>query len=385
MARIVVGSYMVRYPLGGMMSYVLQYLSGFARLGHEVWFVEKASYPNACFDPRRNAMTDDAATGVGVVSGALGRLGLDDRWCFVDYAGAYYGVDRATIQEVLRTADVFVDMGTHGAWLDEVRRGGALAVLLDGEPGYTQIRLEARRRRGEDVDVYDRYYSNGWNVGTPRSPAPTAGLTWRHLPHPVDTSAVPAAGPARVGPVTTVMNWQSHEPVTFDGRSYGQKDVEFDKFIGLPGLVDLPLEVAVAGGNVPRAALSSRGWRLSDAHAVTASLDSFAAYVGASSAEFSVCKNVFVALHTGWFSDRSAFYLASGRPVILQDTGFSEHLPTGAGLFAVEDVDAAARALVLVATDGPRQRRAARDLACDLLDVKPVLSRFLDELRGSGA
>lgn len=378
MARIVVGSYLFRYPLGGMMSYVLQYLSGFVRLGHDVWFVERATYPDACFDPTRGIMTDDGAAGVALVAPALASLGLGERWCFADCSGTYHGTPRGRIEEVVRTADVFVDMGTHGAWLEEVRRGGGLAVLLDGEPGYTQIRLEKRRDQGEDVDVYDRYYTNGWNVGTPESPAPTAGLTWRHLPHPVDTASVGASAPRPDGPVTTVMNWQSHAPVEFAGRTFGQKDVEFPRFMDLPSRVVAPVEVAVAGCDVPWEDLVARGWRVRDAHEVTASLRAFDAYVRGSLAEFSVCKNVFVVLRTGWFSDRSTYVLATGRAVVLQDTGFAAHLPCGEGLFAVADVDGAARAIEEIRRDPVGHGRAARAIVCDLLDARRVLGRFLD-------
>lgn len=374
------GSYAVRYPLGAMVSWVMQYLRGFVGLGHEVWFVERADYPDACFDPRRNVMTDDAATGVEVISRGLAQIGLADRWCFADYSGTFWGTERRSIEEVLRTADVFIDMGTHGAWLDEVRRGGALCVLLDGEPGYTQIKLEQRRRSGEDVDVYDRYFTNGWNVGTDRSSAPTAGLDWGHLPHPVDTSAVLPAEPSPTGPVVALMNWQGHDPVVWDGRSFGQKDVEFPRFLGLPRATSQPLELAVAGRGIPWEALLAHGWRLRNPHDATSSLAAFDDYVRTSLAEFAVCKNVFVALRTGWFSDRSAYFLAKGRAVVMQDTGFSEHLPVGEGLFAIDDVDGAARAIDSIRSDPVRHGRTAREIACDVLDAQVLLARLLGEL-----
>src|SRR4051794_11135725 len=129
MARIIVGSYMVRYPLGGMMSWALQYLLGFRQLGHDVWFVEKSGYPKACYDPVRDLMTDDASYGTGVIQELLGRFGLAEHWCYVDEAGTYHGTDRSAIEDVFRTADLFVDMGTHGAWLEEAA-GSSLRVLV---------------------------------------------------------------------------------------------------------------------------------------------------------------------------------------------------------------------------------------------------------------
>src|SRR5688572_27783620 len=114
MARVVVGSYMVRYPLGGMLSWVLQYLVGFQRLGHDVYFVEKSGYPGSCYDPSRGATGDDCSYGTQVVSELLERFALGDRWCYVDAGGRYHGLGRARVKDVLREADVFVDMGTHG-------------------------------------------------------------------------------------------------------------------------------------------------------------------------------------------------------------------------------------------------------------------------------
>src|SRR5262249_56361618 len=142
MARIVLGSYFVRYPFGGMMSYVLQYLAGFARLGHDVYFVEKSGYANSCYDPSRDIMSDNCSFGVAAAGALLERFGLGERWCFVDQQGQYHGLSRRRVKEVFKSADLFVDMGTHGAWMDEAI--GGCRVLLDGEPGFTQMKMESR-------------------------------------------------------------------------------------------------------------------------------------------------------------------------------------------------------------------------------------------------
>ena len=379
MARIVVGSYMFRYPLGGMMSWVLQYLVGFQRLGHEVYFVEKAGYAGACFDPTRNTMSDDCAYGVGVVSNLLGQHGLDNRWCFVDVAQNYHGLSKAQIEEVFRTADLFLDMGTHGAWLEEASQS-QLRVLADGEPGFTQIKMENRRAGGETLPTYDHYYTAGLNLGSSASTAPTAGISWRPLPHPVVTDLF-AVKPARPdSAATTVMNWQSHAPLTYQGRTYGQKDLEFPQFLDLPRLTKVPVEIAVSGKSAPTAMLKERGWRVASGHQTTISFDSFVDYIHGSFAEFSVCKNVFVALQTGWFSDRSAAYLASGRPVVQQETGFSRHFPCGAGLFAVKNVTEAAQALEDIRARPEYHAKHARAIACEHLEAKTVLGKFLHEL-----
>jgi hypothetical protein len=368
---------MVRYPLGGNLSWALQWLVGFQRLGHDVYMVEKAGYSNACFDPSQGVMTDDCTYGTRAVTSLLGRFGLEHRWCYVDGTGRYHGVPRPEIERVFRSADLFLDVGTHGAWQDEA--AGCVTARVDGEPGYTQMKWEAARRQGAPVPQYARYYSNGMNIGTPRSSAPTAGVQWRGLYSPVVTDLFVTKPTPAAAPYTTVMNWQAHDPFVFDGVVYGQKDVEFDKFIGLPRQVAASMEIGVAG-SIPRARLIEAGWAIQPAHEVSSTYDRFAGYLADSRGEFSVCKHGYVALKTGWFSDRSAAYLASGRPVILQDTGFSAHLPCGRGLLSVDSVEEAADAIRQVEADYALHSRAARDIAREYLDASVQLTRVLNDL-----
>jgi hypothetical protein len=379
MARIVLGSYLVRYPLGGMMSWVLQYLVGFARLGHDVYFVERANWPLACFDPATGAMTDDPMSGTKAVSDLLGRFGLANRWCFVDYAGCYHGMSAHDVHDVLNHTDVFIDMGVHGSWSEDAQPAGR-SVLIDGEPGFTQMKMVQRAGTPQELPAYDFYFTTGRNIGMPSSTAPAAGKEWRPIFHPVVVDLFAAEPPSQNLPVTTVMNWQSYDALVFDGTVYGHKDVEFEKFLDLPRRCSVPLEIAVAGHDVPLARLTEHGWRTTDAHQVSASFDTFRDYIRGSSAEFSVCKGGYVATHSGWFSDRAAAYLASGRPVVQQDTGFGEHLPTGQGLHAVADADEAAAAIAAIHDDLSGHSKAAREIAGDCLDASVVLPEFLREV-----
>jgi hypothetical protein len=186
----------------------------------------------------------------------------------------------------------------------------------------------------------------------------------------------------RTARFTTVMNWQSHARIEHGGTVYGQKDLEFDRFWDLPKLRPEPnlLRLAVSGPGVPGAALRASGWQVVDGHAATRSYESFQEFIDGSTGEFSVCKNIFVALNTGWFSDRSAVYLARGRPVIMQDTGFSAHLPVGEGLFAVNDLDDACAALDAVLSRPQFHSNAARELAREHLDGTVVMGGVLDAI-----
>jgi hypothetical protein len=378
-ARIVVSVYMVRYPLGGMLSNFLQWLVGFDRLGHEVFAVEKAGWAGSCYDPRLDVMTDDCSYGFAAVGALLARFGLRDRLCYVDAGGRYHGLSRREVERAFAGADVFVDLGPHGAWGEEAT-GACVRVYVDGEPGAAQMAMEQSRRRNAALPEYDRYYSVGANVGTDASSAPTAGKTWAHVFHPVVADLFEPRVTNSAAAYSTVMNWQSHESLVYDGATYGQKDVEFEKFLDLPARTPLPLEVAVSGSDVPRSRLAEAGWRVRDAHAVTATYDTFVDYVTGSRGEFGVCKQVYVETRSGWFGDRSAVYLASGRPVVLEETGFSSHLPCGEGLFAVETVDDAAAAISEIERDYALHARRARELAREHLDAEHVLGRLLAEV-----
>ncbi len=384
MARIVFGSYMVRYPLGGVLSSSLQWLVGFQRLGHEVYLVEKSGWSNSCYDPSKGIMSDDCSYGAEMLSRLLARFGLEGRWCFVDASGRYHGLPRERVEAIFKSADLFIDRGTHGTWLEEAAEAG-LRVLVDGEPGSTQMKMEIKMRSrlpaGEELhNNYDAYYTVGRNIGTEKSTAPTAGKQWRPLFHPVDVGLFAHQPVDADAPFTTVMNWKAHDPIEFNGTTYGQKDAEFGKFMDLPRLTAPPLELAVSGKDVPTRRLMDSGWHVRNAHAVTTTCDSYWKYIRTSKGEFSSCKNVFVATNSGWFSDRSAAYLASGRPVVLQDTGFGSHLPCGRGLFAVRAVDEAAAAIDEINGDYERHSRRARDIAIEYLDAPKVLGSFLGEL-----
>lgn len=379
MARVIVGSYMFRYPLGGMLSWVIQYLLGLKRSGHDVYFVEKFGYDSSCYNPVTNLMSNDCSYGLSVVGNLLSRFGLQEKWCFVEYGDIYHGLSRKEIERVFASADLFIDMGTHGSWQEEAQKT-RMRVWIDGEPGFTHIKLHNLLQQGQPMPVYDRYFTNGMNVRKENDIIPLCGVDWGRLFHPVDMDLFPFREEVTGSAYSTVMNWVSHETVTLDGVAYGQKNIEFEKFISLPQMVNAGMEVAVTGNTVPRARLEESGWKIRDGRTVTETFDSFCDYIRSSRGEFSVCKNVFVATRSGWFSDKSAAYLSSGRPVVLQDTGFSRYLPCGQGLFAVQSAEEAASAINEIESDYARHARAAREIAWEYFESRRVMQKFLDDL-----
>jgi hypothetical protein len=374
----------VRYPVGGVLSNNLQFLTGFRRLGHDVYLLEKAGYDDSCFDPERRVSSDDCSCGIRRVGHLLDRHGLHGRWCYVAADGSYHGMSRSEVESAIARADVFIDRGLHRSW-DEETAAVPVRVLLDPDPGFRQVKLAKAAAAGRPVPLYDAYYTYGHNIGNGRSIAPTCGVRWRHVFHPVDTALyTPRPPPAPGAPWTTVLNWRPLERVEYSGRVYGMKDARFDHFEDLPSRVQVPMEVAVEGSSVPVNRLRERGWRLVSALDVTVSYSAYHAYLHRSFAEFSVVKDVYRGLNVGWFSDRSAAYLAHGRPVVVEANGLAGHLPLGEGLFEVADAVEAADTIERVRRDPARHSAGARRIAEEHLDSRVVLARLLDELGVDG-
>jgi hypothetical protein len=376
---IIIGSYMFRYPLGGMLSWVLQYLTGFQKLGCDVYFVEKFGYPNSCYDPIREIMSDDCSYGLKLVSKLIDDHGLTGRWCFMDRWEEYYGMDRDTVNDLFKNADLFIDMGTHGAWMDETENTGK-TLLLDGEPGFTQIKMANKIDEGEYLPSYDLYYTVGCNIGSPGNKVPTLGLKWNHIWHPVDMSLFSNSMTPEKPRFSTIMNWKSHDHIKHKDRIFGQKDLEFAKIVHLPKKVMPDMEIAISGKQLPVVWFKENGWQLKSGKDVTISFESFRDYIARSSAEFSICKHVFVENQTGWFSDKSAAYLASSRPVVLQDTGFSKCLPCGEGLFSFRTLDEAETAIDEVCSSYQKHSGHALEIAHEYLSTEKVLKKLLNEI-----
>ncbi|GAA4402968.1 hypothetical protein GCM10023187_18590 [Nibrella viscosa] len=380
MATLVIGSYMVRYPLGGNLSWALQYLVGFKELGHEVYMVEKYAYPDSCYDPVKGVLSDDCTYGLNVVSDLLARYGLENNWCYVEKGDIYHGLSREQVNAVFRRADVYIESGAHGSWEEESALAG-LRVYIDVDPAYSHFKWQQEKDENIPLPTYDRYFTNGMNVGKDHNIIPTGGIDWGYIFNPVNTRLFSRLAPPAAAPYSTIMNWKSYDCVTYKGVVYGHKDIEFEKFMALPRLVDTPLEVAVSGLEEDKERiLREKGWSITNAQRVTFTFDTFRQYLYGCRGEFSVCKNMYTATDSGWFSDKSAAYLASGRPVVVQDTGFSRHLPVGEGLFAVNDVAEAQEAIEAIERNYQWHRDKAFEIACEYLEAKNVLRKFLDEL-----
>jgi hypothetical protein len=256
-------------------------------------------------------------------------------------------------------------------------------VFVDEDPGFTQMWHQAGML-GDRLVGHDLFYSVGANVGRPQSSVPAAGIEWRPLPPFAVLEQWPLLGVRAFDRFTTVGGWRGpFAAVEFEGRRYGVKAHEFRKFLDLPSRVAADFELALDIHPADRAdidALADHGWRLVDPGAVADTPGSFRQYVQSSGAEFSVAKEMYVATNSGWFSDRTIRYLASGRPAVVQDTGWAASYRADCGLLPFRTIDEAAAACQRVVGDYSEHSDAARSVACEYFDSDRVLGRFLDEV-----
>ena len=350
---------------GGHAIHVLQFLEGLRRLGHRVLFLEYLD------DPPPAAQTAAFATLLDGWSGAL----LDS-----DTGKSFAGLSPRDVAGFAAGADALISLAAHyrrEPWplLEHVRP----RILIEQDPGYTHL-WAAEGDPREIFGEHDFVFTVGANVGTARSPIPGCGLAWRPLWPPVVLDWWADGGGVARDRFTTVGAWRDYGYLELDGQTFGPKVEEFTKFIELPRRSgeQLELTLAIDDDDPDRDLLLSHGWRLEDPASVSTP-GTFRDYVMGSLAEFSCAKGGYVGTRSGWFSDRSACYLAAGRPVVLQATGFEDVLPVGEGLFAVRDVDEAAGAIAEVRGDYDRHRAAARALAREFFDAERLLTGMLEQ------
>jgi hypothetical protein len=371
--KILCSGYLVRYPLGGFAWHHFQYLLGLSRLGHEVAYVEDYGWPDSCYDPSRAAMTGDPGYGVAFLVDLLRPHGLAERWCFLAQDGRAHGMAREDLAEFCEECDLYLNLSNIN-WIPEFERCRR-RVLVDTDPVFTQIDAHGF---GGPFSRYHELFTFGENVHRPESEMPTAGARWLPTRQPIVLDLWTVSAPDAARPFSTVINWSSFEDVEYEGNVYGQRAREFGPFFTLPRDTRQPMEIAVNAPEEVRAALERGGWRLVDAHRITRTPSTYQRYLSESRAEFGVAKHGYVTARCGWFSDRSAAYLASGRPVVTQDTGFSDFLPCGSGLLYYRTRGEAVAAIERLRNDYPAHCRDARSVAEECFDSRRVLAELLE-------
>jgi hypothetical protein len=399
--RIIVTGLIAQHPtLGGVAWDYLQYAAGLARLGHDVFYFEDSGEWPYSIDGGPTGddwVRRDPSENLVHLQAVLSQHGLGEKWAYrFPLDSHWFGLTNVKRREVIASADLLVNVsGT----LEQPEQYRAIPhlIYIDSDPVFTQIKLQLKetqpafRQRFEAHDMFftfgdripDLDPTRAWNV----TRQPILLNQWSDAPH--------GSG------YTTVMSWTSYKPLWFEGQDYGQKDVELARFIELPSKTSIDLEVAMGGAHhadwqtdnaqlpqptverlrenarlTPGELLSRCGWRVVDALERCGTPGAYHEYITSSKAEWSVAKNGYVRGRSGWFSCRSGCYLAAGRPVIVQDTGFT--LPAGEGILKFSTLDQAVDAIHQVEASYPRHARAARSLAEAYFDSDKVLSELIE-------
>jgi hypothetical protein len=347
-------------------------------LGHDVFFFEDSDDYPSCYDPLRNVMDRDPAYGLDFTGRAFARLGLGSRWTYYDaHRGCWLGPAADLALSVCASADVLLNLSCVNpvrSWMEEV----PVRALVDTDPAFTQIRHLTDPRARARADGHTTFFSYGENIGQYGCTIPDDGLPWRPTRQPIVIDAwSPTHGPAG-GPFSTVMLWDSYPSADYDGMHYGMKAESFDPYLQLPALTGERFELALGSSREPRERLARHGWTTLDPREPTRDPWTYQDFIKRSKAEFSVAKHGYVVSHSGWFSERSAAYLASGRPVVVQDTGFSRWLQADSGVLAFRDLDEALARLETLNASYERECVAARAVAEAYFGSATVLTRLLE-------
>ena len=366
--KILFAGIIARYPFGGVTWCSLMYLLGLRALGHEVFYIEDTG--ECVYDPVLNTRATDPGYGTSYIHQALEPFGLGDRWAFVNYDGSYHGRSAEDGPALLRRRrSLHQPVRRLVVLARRVRAHSAQASFIDSDPAFTQLAIaKAEPWYVEFFQRFDHLFTFGANIGTPASPMPTGDFTWHKTWQPVtlddwQTDAPPGDR------FTTVMTWQIESFADVGGN----KDQEFVKFIDLPSRTAQPFELAING---PQELLREHGWATVDAMGVSRSLWDYRDFIQRSRAEFGVAKHTYVASRSGWFSDRTECYLASGRPALVQDTGWTRAPAARRRAAGVLDARGGAR------RHRPHQRRLRRARAAGRRDRRASTSTPTASCRG---
>jgi hypothetical protein len=383
---LVVLGMMGRCPFGGQTWLYLNWLRGFVKDGCEVYYVEDdATWP---YDPRVDTITDDPSYATEYLARVLGRIGLGERWAYrALYRGAdeSFGLTRERLTALYRDCDALLNICGATVLNDDHRRARR-RVYVETDPVTNQLELaNGKAKTSAVLDDHDTIVTYGENYGAPGCGVPLVGrYTYLKTRQPIDLELWPMAFDAAAAHYTTIGNWKQkgHDVVWNDETYHWSKHHEFLKFVDLPrrcpeASFELCLNI---DDEADRTLLLEQGWELSSPLEMSLEPFGYQEFFRRSRAEWTVAKDQNVRLQSGWFSERDACYLASGKPVIAQSTGFERHLPTGEGLFAFRTLDEAAAAVETIERDYARACRAARGVAEESLEAGKVCRKFLDDI-----
>jgi hypothetical protein len=381
--RILVMGFMGSCPIAGVIWQHLHYIIGLQRLGHEVYYLEDSA--RIPYNPVTFDINNDFTYAAKLLKKLAGEFGFKSRWSFCARYLPHFptaGLSLKRIRQLYRTADAIFNVCGTQEFNDDLLTSNRI-LYIESDPGVEQIKVDKKVR--STIDYLKRHhalFTFGENVGTRRFPVPLHGLKWNPTRQPIviDLWKTERAPPAPAL-FTSVANWSTSglKDIEWRGTNYlWSKSREFIKFIRAPKVVGETFELATdIKDKKMRSKFLKNNWRFRSPHDLSVDYSSYRNYIRHSKGEFTVAKDQYIRLNTGWFSDRSASYLAAGRPVITQHTGFSD-LYHGDGLFPFRSLSKVAEAIREINCDYAKHARGAFALACEVFDAAKVLADLLE-------
>jgi hypothetical protein len=380
---IVLLGMMSTMPVGGVIWQTLHYLVGLRRLGFDVYYAEGHAIPPSMFtDATDFDGTDKAAA---FIARTMARFDFGRRWSYRAWDDRqFFGVGETAIKAAFANATAVINL--HGGTMPRPEHGwsGAL-IYLETDPVAPQVELHNKSSATREfLDLHTAHFTFGENLGAAdcKVPLPPTAYEFHPTRQPVVLDFWEGRSGAPRDVFTTIANWrQSAREMTLEGEVYHwSKHHEFLKFLDLPRLTSQAFELALSSYEAPdERILEEAGWRVRRALDFSGDADAYRDYIASSRGEWTVAKDQNVRLRSGWFSDRAATYLAAGRPVVTQETGFSNVLPTGCGLFSFSDMDESVAAIEAIKADYERHARGALEIAREFFDAEKVLSALLQQ------
>jgi hypothetical protein len=368
--RIIVGGYIGLYPTGGAVWDYIQYPLGLSLIGHDVYYIEDTmQYP--VFQTNGKEW-NDASGCVEFLESTMKTFGLEGRWAYRDVAsGQCYGLPINKVLELCRTADLFINISC-STFMREEYLSIPNRILIDSDPMFTQIQYfnELKEQKSTStkqmVESHNYLFSFGENIGSVDCKIPLFGFKWISTHQPICFDLWQYTGMTRNASFTSIMNWSGRERLIYDHQEWGQKDIEFEKFKTLPGrLPDINFEMVInkplnKESHYDSEALEDLGWKILDPQTAVSNLKDYRDFILNSTGEFSIAKQTYVNSKSGWFSCRSACYLAAGKPVVTQETGWSKYIPSGHGLFSFTNMETAVDAIQRIQSDREYHSKKAK-------------------------
>ena len=379
-AAIVMG-FMGQSPFAGVAWQMLHYIEGLRRLGYDVHYLEDTrAWP---FDPEQDAVTARSLYTTRLIARLMAWCGLEGKWSYRSPSdGGLHGLSPAALGRLLGRAEVLLNVTGATVLRGEHMRVPA-RIYVESDPFLAQVEVRQGKRETEAfLDAHTHWFTFGENIGRPGCGIPLCPqFDFKPTRQPVVTDWWRATGsPPGSAPFTTITSWkQTGKDAAWEGETYlWSKHLELLKFVDLPARTPEAVEMALAcrEEDVIRM-LRSRGWRITDALALSRDILPYRDYIRASRGEFTVAKDQYVRPWTGWFSDRTACFLAAGRPAVTQDTGFGAVLPAGRGLFPFRTMEDILAAFEAIRADYPAHCRAAREIAEEYFAAERVLARMM--------